>query len=305
MTNQIMLALDGSEKGKRAVPVALALADIADTGLHLVRVIPPLSERAANQAALVGLDPTKAPKRRDVEEELGQIARGLTTESRRDVSWEVLEGSDVPAVLSTVAQERDVRAVVMGTRGASATGLVIVGSVADRVMRESPKPVVLVPPGAADLRGKQIEIRRLLVPLDGSALAARAIDFLLEMVHTVALEFVLLEVVQNPADIPHIERRLQLAADRFHGRSAEAVPRVMLGGDIAKAVAAAVREFTVDMIAMSTRGEGGLRRLILGSVAEGVVRAAEVPVLLLTPAMLAARVDGAQSRELAPYPTNT
>lgn len=304
MTNPIMVALDGSDKGERAVPVSLALADIADTGLHLVRVIPPLSDRIANQAALVGLDPRKAPKRREAEEELGQMARRLTTESARAVSWEVLEGSDVPAVLSTVAQERDVRALVMGTRAASATGLVIVGSVADQVMRECPRPVVLVPPGASDLKGKQIEIRRLLVPLDGSILAARSIDFLLDMIHTAALEFVLLEVVQNPADAPDIERRLQSAADRFHGRSVEAVPRVMLGGDIAKAIAAAVREFTVDMIAMSTRGEGGVRRLVLGSVAEGVVRAAEVPVLLLTPTMLARSSSTASSRELAPHSTN-
>lgn len=304
MTNQIMLALDGSEKGARALPVSLALADIADTGLHLVRVIPPISDRVANQAALIGLDPARAPTRRDAEEALGQIARSLTMRSPRAVSWEVLEGLDVPAVLSTIAQERDVRALVMGTRGANATGLVIVGSVADRVMRECPKPVVLVPPGASDLKGKQIQIRRLLVPLDGSALAARSIDFLLEMAHTIALEFVLLEVVQNPADVPHVERRLQSAADRFHGRSAEAVPRIVLGGDIAKAIAAAVREFTVDMIAMSTRGEGGLRRFILGSVAEGVVRAAEVPVLLLTPAMLAASVGEAPSRELTPHSTN-
>lgn len=304
MTNPILVALDGSDKGQRALPVSLALADIADTGLHLVRVISPLPERIANQAALVGLDPTKAPRRREAEEELAQIARDLTTQSRRAVSWEVLEGSDVPVVLSTVAQERDARVLVMGTRGASATGLVIVGSVADRVMRECPKPVVLVPPGASDLKGKQIEIRRLLVPLDGSALAGRSIDFLLEMAHTVALEFVLLEVVQNPADVPLIERRLQSVADRFHGRSAEAVPRVMLGGDIAKAIAAAVREFTVDMIAMSTRGEGGMRRLVLGSVAEGVVRAAEVPVLLLTPTMLAASFDAGPLRELAPHSSN-
>ena len=304
MTNPILVALDGSDKGQRALPVSLALADIADTGLHLVRVISSVPERMANQAALVGLDPRKAPRRREAEEELGQIARSLTTQSRRAVSWEVLEGSDVPVVLSTVAQERDARVLVMGTRGASATGLVVVGSVADRVMRECPKPVVLVPPGASDLKGKQIEIRRLLVPLDGSALAARSIDFLLEMAHTVALEFVLMEVVQNPADVPLIERRLQSAAGRFHGRSAEAVPRVMLGGDVAKAIAAAVREFTVDMIAMSTRGEGGLRRLVLGSVAEGVVRAAEVPVLLLTPTMLTASFDGGPLPELAPHSTN-
>jgi hypothetical protein len=42
----------------------------------------------------------------------------------------------------------------------------------------------------------------------------------------------------------------------------------------------------IDAIAMSTRGRSGLRRLMLGSVAEGVVRASEVPVLLVTPANL-------------------
>ena len=291
MTNPIMVALDGSDKGKRALPVALALADIADTGLHLVRVIAPISERITNQAALVGLDAKKAPRRREAEEELVQSAQGLTTQSRRAVSWEVLEGADVARVLSAAAQQRSARAVVLGTRGASATGLAIVGSVADRVMRECPTPVVLVPPGASDLKGKQIEIRRFLVPLDGSATAARSIDFLLEVAHTKPLEFVLLEVVQNPADVPAIERRLQSAANRFHGRPVEAVPRIMLGNDVPSAIVAAVREFTVDMIAMSTRGEGGLRRLILGSVAEGVVRAGEVPVLLLTPTMLAASTD--------------
>jgi len=165
---------------------------------------------------------------------------------------------------------------------------------ADRVMRESPKPVVLVPPGAADISGKRIEIKRVLVPLDGSELADRSLEFLLGLTHIGELEFVLLGVVHNPDDVAFVKRRLHVAADRFHGRSAAATPRVIFAGDAANAIASAVREFFVDMIAMSTRGEGGLRRLILGSVAEGVVRAAEVPVLLLTPTMLTAR-DVAES----------
>jgi len=300
MTRQIMVALDGSDKGKRAVPVALALADVSETGLHLVRVVKPISERLVNQAELLGLDPRKAPIRREAERELDRMAQSLTMQSGRAASWEVIEGSDVPLLLNNVAGEHDVRAVVMGTRGAGAIGRAILGSVADRVMRECPRPVVLVPPGTADMEGKQIEIRRVLVPLDGSALAAHAIDFLLGMPAIVGLELVLLEVVHNTADGPFIRRRLQSAADRFHGRSAAAVPRVVLGGDTAKAIVASVLDFSVDMIAMSTRGEGGLRRLVLGSVAEGVTRAAEVPVLLLTPTMLAANLDADLSPELTP-----
>ena len=63
--------------------------------------------------------------------------------------------------------------------------------------------------------------------------------------------------------------------------------QVGVGDDAAEIIAGAVREYLVEMIAMSTRGRGGLRRLVLGSVAEGVVRASEVPVLMLTPATLA------------------
>lgn len=300
MTHEIMVALDGSDKGRRALSVALALAEIADSGVHLVRVVKPITERIRNQVELLGLDARNAPQRREAEEELVSIARDLTMRSPRAVSWEVLEGADVAVTLDNVAQEHEVRAVVMGTRGASSTGLAILGSVADRVMRECPKPVVLVPPGAFDIVGKQIEIRRLLVPLDGSLLAARSIDFLLEIPRSVDLEFVLVEVVQEEADAPVAQRRLQSAADRLNGRSAEAVPRIVLANDRVRAIVDAVREFSVDMIAMSTRGEGGLRRLVLGSVAEGVIRAAEVPVLLLTPAMLAAQLDPASSPELTP-----
>lgn len=287
MANEVMVALDGSEKGERALSVALALAEIAGTGLHLVRVVPPESERITNQAELIGIAPAAAHGRRDIEQELTRIAGDLTTRSHRPVSWQVLDGADVSSLLIRVAEERTVKAVVLGTRAARGAGLALLGSVADRVMRECPLPVVLVPPGAADLKGKRVQLARILVPLDGSALSDRSTDFVLGLGQRLELELVLVGVVHNPADVAFVRHRLEGVAERFHGKSLEATGRVILSGDAAKAIASAVREFLVDMIVMSTRGEGGLRRLILGSVAEGVVRAAEVPVLLLTPTMLA------------------
>ena len=102
MMQEIMVALDGSDKGKRALSVALALAEIADTGVHLVRVVRPLTERILNQVELLGLDPKNAPLRRDAEEELVSIAGDLTMRSPRPVSWEVLEGSDVAVTIDRV-----------------------------------------------------------------------------------------------------------------------------------------------------------------------------------------------------------
>src|SRR3954471_16880461 len=171
--NDVVVALDGSEKGHRALSVALALAAIADAGVHLVQVVPPISQRAANQAELLGLHPAAAHGHLEVEKQLTQIARELTTRTHRPVSWQVLESADVADMLIRVAEARNARVLVLGTRAATSAGLALVGSVADRVMRECPRPVVLVPPGAADLKDKRVELARILVPLDGSALADR------------------------------------------------------------------------------------------------------------------------------------
>ena len=62
---------------------------------------------------------------------------------------------------------------------------------------------------------------------------------------------------------------------------------VGVGGEPATVITAAVRETLADVVAMSSRGASGMRRFVLGSVAEGVIRSCEVPVLLLTPASLA------------------
>jgi nucleotide-binding universal stress UspA family protein len=301
---EILVALDGSEKGERALSTALALSELSEAGVHLVHVVPPAAEPPSIYAAFGGGDiaPGIASSRLDVETQLAEAARDLTTRSRRPISWEVIEDLDVPGALLRVAEARNVGTVVMGTRAATSVGRAIAGSVADRVMRDCPKPVLLVPPGADYLSGKHIEIKRVLVPLDGSELADRSVEFLLALPHARDLEFVILGIVQNPHDAEVVERRLDVAADRFRGRSADATARVAFGDDAAAAIVLATREFLVEMIAMSTRGEGGLRRLILGSVAEGVVRASEVPVLLLTPRMLAATPRDESSRLVGTEP---
>ena len=285
MANEVMIALDGSEKGDRALPVALALAALADASVHLVHVIQPVSARIANQAQLIGVDPLNAAGRSDAEKQLGSTARRLTMISRRPVSWSVLEGADVARVLVATAKSRDVTAVVMGTRGATTFGLAIVGSVADRVIRECARPVVIVPPHAANTEARP-EICRILVPLDGSPLAARSVDYLLELPSIRKTDVMLVEVVHNQFDILPTKQRLLDVAARFRDHAVNASSHVFVHGDTVRAIATAARELMVDMIAMSTRGEGGLQRFVLGSVAEGVVRVADVPVLLLTPTML-------------------
>src|SRR6185503_4001208 len=95
----------------------------------------------------------------------------LGARAQRTVAWEATDGGDVVGTILQAIEEGDVACVVMATRAAGAIGRAIHGSVADRLVRESARPVVLVPPRAQHLSGKHIEFRRVLVPLDGSRTA--------------------------------------------------------------------------------------------------------------------------------------
>jgi nucleotide-binding universal stress UspA family protein len=295
MAKPVMVSLDGSEKDARALAVGAALAELAGTGLHLVRVFDTPVEGLSVRAGALGAVGAAGELRDDLRRALAGTADDLVASTGHPVTSEILDGADVPGVLMRAAAERDARVVVMGTRAAGAAGRALRGSVADRVMRESPRPVVLVPPGADRLRDKRIRIGRVLVPLDGSALAAGAVDYLLALPRADRLEYVLVEVVPPRSDGParaRAEQRLEAAAERVRARGAAAVEIAVLEArDPAAAIVGSVREALVDLIAMSTRGEGGLRRMVLGSVAEGVVRSSEVPVMLLTPSDVGADGD--------------
>ena len=291
MTGHIMVPLDGSEKDGRALAVASALAHLSGAGIHLVHILRGDSDDADLAA------------RTSAEEQLVATTRQLAANGHKSITSVVIHGRDVAEALIRTATADGALVVVMGTRAADTVRRAVVGSVADRVMRESPRPVVLVPPGAAFMAGKRMRLGRVLVPLDGSELAEKALEFLLRLPQARELEYVLLQVVPpttvnpqgpeiqavdfTPPSVVDAERRLQAIAARIRESHVTVVEvAVVEGADVATAIASAVRDCFVEMIAMSTRGAGGLRRLVFGSVAEGVVRTSEVPLLLLTPAML-------------------
>lgn len=284
MSNPVLVSLDGSERDARALTVAAALADLSGADVHVVRVFDTPLDGLSGRAGALGVAAAAGTLREAMRREVADAADRLGASTGRTVTWEVPDGADVAGAILRHAAERDVGLVVMGTRAAGVAGRALRGSVADRVMRESPRPVVLVPPGAERLHDKRIQLARVLVPLDGSALAAASVDYLLALPRADSLEYVLLEVIAPHAGDREAGRRLDAAADRLRARGARSVDVVVLASaDPAAAIVGTVREALVDLIAMSTRGAGGLRRMVLGSVAERVVRTSEVPVLLLTP----------------------
>ena len=272
MTNPVVVALDGSAKDARGLAVGSAFAELSGAALHLVRVVPEGDEAGADEAA----------------RSLAELASRVGPMLGRAARAEVVRGDDASAALVRHAAERAALLVVMATRAAGAVGRAIRGSVADRVMRECPRPVLLVPPGAEDLGGRHVHLSRVLVPLDGSALGAKALDYALRLPHGAELEYALLGVIGDDRGRAGSAARLEAAARRARDAGATTVEfDVVTATDPAAAIVEAVRDALADVVVMSSRGAGGLHRLALGSVAEGVVRRSDVPVLLLTPTSLA------------------
>lgn len=138
---------------------------------------------------------------------------------------------------------------------------------------------------------------RVLVPLDGSKTAEAIVPFVLEIAGPLDLEVVLVRVVV-PIPPAVVEGIRNVAVEDVEARQAEAetylsgvaaelrdrgvrVRTVVRRGDPVTEIASAARELEADLIAMTTHGRGGLGRLLFGSVAEAVLRTAELPVLML------------------------
>ena len=139
--------------------------------------------------------------------------------------------------------------------------------------------------------------KRMLVPVDGSGVAESILPFIREIAGPSDLDVILLQVNGFIPPMP-IEGTRYFAADDFEARRKEAEMYLgLLGAELRSSrirvharvrrgepvdeILAAAQEEHVDLIAMATHGRSGPARLLWGSIAEGVVRRARVPVFLV------------------------
>jgi nucleotide-binding universal stress UspA family protein len=134
---------------------------------------------------------------------------------------------------------------------------------------------------------------RILVPLDGSALAESAIATAVEMVRPGAATLVLVRAAEahtfpgaDPTEaqvkvVQEAETYLAGVTERLKKQGLASVEPSVWYGPAAAAIVDAARARKADLIVMTTHGRGGLGRVILGSVAESVLRGTTTPILLL------------------------
>lgn len=196
----------------------------------------------------------------------------------------VKEGRAAELILS-VAGDLPEGMIAMSTTGRSALASALFGSVARDVLRASPIPVLLFRPAAGgSAAAPPLQIRHILVPLDGSTRAHRVIPHVLELARTVQAEVTLVHVLPSTgateASMPRTEEVFGPAMAHFSGTGIQ--PETLVrSGDPAVEIADVLGRRGVDMVACTTHGRSGLAQVLMGSIAEKLVRTSPVPVLVV------------------------
>ncbi|HEU5360954.1 MAG TPA: universal stress protein [Candidatus Deferrimicrobiaceae bacterium] len=144
MYAKILVPLDGSALAERALPHACEIARSTGAEVILVQIVrAPLGD--APEAGQTEEDRAIREAATEAQEYLGKIAGKLGKEGCAKVRADVLEGSAAEGILG-LAHKEDVDVIIMSTHGRSGVSKLLMGSVAEKVMLTTKRPVMLVKP---------------------------------------------------------------------------------------------------------------------------------------------------------------
>lgn len=300
MYRKILVPLDGSTFAEAALPIAVALTRRAGADLHVVTVQEPVPSFA--------FDAWEQAAGEWCEEYLSRTAERLRGEAGAGVTVALLAGP-VAQRLEEEADRSGADLVVMASHGRGLLTRAWLGSVADAFLHVTTRPVLIArPDGNTDddegtSASRDVQYRRVLVPLNGSRLSECMLEHALEFGRLFDAAYHLVRVVPYPIDVasPYVPHTVQLNqelvedakaaaqeylgghAQRLQAEGLEVTTRVVVDAQPGHGILKEVEASDCDLVAMSTHGRTGLSRAILGSAADKVVRGARVPVLLYRP----------------------
>jgi nucleotide-binding universal stress UspA family protein len=293
----IITGTDFSEASLEAVRVAGRIADGSGASLTLAHVIARAPEvPAATPLAIAGsvdlVTLAAAQDRRLLEGAERHLAerRHTVLAGLPDVQTRMLFHSSVAAGLLDLSDAEDVDLLVVGSHGRTGLDRILLGSVAERVVRHASCPVLTVR-GVVDQGAFP---RRIVAATDFSSQSMTGVDLAaawasefdrpLSVVHvydtTPLWPFT---VPAEQASLDEVQAPLQRALEQLHqerlGGSVNVTMRLLASDSVAGGLCGHAEEDDVDLLVLSTLGSSGLKRLVLGTVAEKVVRHAPCCVL--------------------------
>ncbi|WP_280586813.1 universal stress protein [Halorubrum sp. Boch-26] len=285
--HSILVPTDGSDGARIGARQGIDLAATIGADLHVLSVV----DTRETESNLSSTDRTE--RERLLEGEAERAVDSIAGLARTHLSDRITTAVETGIPFQTIndyVDAHDIDLIAMGTQGRTGFKRAVLGSVAERTVRTANVPVVTATPDAdTDEIGDQL-YENVLLPTDGSEGAELAVEWgvtLAEVydatVHTVySVDTSRFGDVEGSAEIHDaLEQTGQEALETVRERSRAAdvsVAGSIASGPAARTILSYSEEHDIDLIVMGTHGRSGLRRYLIGSVTETVVRNATVPV---------------------------
>ena len=225
---------------------------------------------------------------------LAETAHSAGVESAEHIAL----GNPIHEILRIV-EETDTTLLVISTHGRSGFEHIVFGSVAEKVVRQSPVPVLVIKHPEHEFVKEfdlTIDIRRILFPTDFSPFSEKALPFAVSLAREFNATLVIFHATEVPVVLPEfmpesavqIGPQLEVEAQQLVAKMCEDIKEVKTEGHVRigvahKEICRLVDEAKIDLVVAPTHGRTGLTHALFGSVAEKVVRLAKCPVLTIRP----------------------
>ena len=312
MYRSIFVPVDGSPFAEQAIAVALTLAEPNDAQVTLVRAWEPAAYRYSSELTPPFLAGGSAD-RPAAAEYLDLLAARVRSGTSATIRVALVSGTPPEAIAECLTHGAD-DLVVMTTHGLTGWNRAWLGSVADAVVRTVAAPVLLVRPLEAATAATPGHFECVLVPLDGSSEAEEILTHATEVGGNA--RYVLLRV-ERPVITPLHPYAYAAPASQTDHEATEALvtrardyltgiaqsvrarrPKAIVDVDVrlaertGAAIVEAAQDYRADLVALTTHARRAAR-LVLGSVADKVLRGTHGSVLVLRPTSVAARREPA------------
>jgi nucleotide-binding universal stress UspA family protein len=293
---KILVPLDFSPSSMEAFDYAVSLAKQFHAAIHLVHVYPPDEASLVPGAAHLLLQSGEAMER--LNEELTGIHRKHVPTFRPE-NCHIRRGQPYQEIVR-LARELDADLIALSTRGHSGLKHLLLGSTAERVVRNAPCPVLVTRKRKQRTKAnrKTFAIRTILVPTDFSQCSITGTEYAAALARKLNAALRLFHAMYPYTNYVFVDRAgvrlsgLAEAVEQTARQEMDALKQMdflqsvpvqteILPGAAVDEICAAAGEPDIDLIVISTHGRTGLKHALIGSVAEHVVRYGERPVLVV------------------------
>lgn len=277
---KILITIDGSESSMHALKESFKLASNEKSWITVVSVVPPYE----GDLALVGVGNIMRSMRKPCEAALSEAER-IAKKERASIKT-VCEEGEIYERIVDLAEAENCDLIVMGRKGLHRLERAFIGSVTARVIGHSRRDVLVVPVET------KIGWKNILLATDGSKYSEAAIDKAIDFAKSYRGRLKAVSVVDVPAEYyaeaPKAVEDLIKSAKGFvsivkekTGASNINTETFVGEGEAYKVITDLARMEKADVIIMGSHGRTGIKRLLMGSVTEGVIGHSPCPVLVV------------------------